>query len=70
WGDGPDDNTADSGLEEYADWSFGLTKSIWHLDMDVRYVDTDLDGDLEVSNGAGTNDDRVIFSVSTTFPWE
>jgi hypothetical protein len=70
WGDGPDDNTDDSGLEEYADWSVGLTKSIWHLDLDLRYVDTDLDGDLEVTSGAGTNDDRFIFSVSTTFPWE
>ena len=39
-------------------------------DLDLLYVDTDLDGDLEVNSGAGTNDDRFIFSVSTTFPWE
>ena len=70
WGDGPDDFSDDSGLEEYADWSIGLTKSIWRLDLDLRYVDTDLDGDFEVTSGAGTNDDRFIFSVSTTFPWE
>lgn len=69
WGHGPKNNTDDSGLDEYGDWSVGLTKSLWHLDFDLRWVDTDLDGDLEVSNGAGTNDSRAIFSVSTTFPW-
>jgi len=70
WGNGPKNETEDSGLDEYGDWSVGLTKSIWHLDMDLRWVDTDLDGDLKVNSGAGTNDGRVIFSVSTTFPWE
>lgn len=83
WGDAVDGNTFDSGIEEYADYWIGINKSVWHLDLELRYVDTDLSGcierdnvtnactfDLEVGSGAGTNDDRVIFSVSTTFPWE
>jgi len=70
FGDGPDDFTDDSGLREYVDYSIGLNRSFGPVDADLRYVDTDLGGGLEVSNGAGTNDDRVIFSLSTTFPWE
>jgi hypothetical protein len=33
------------------------------------YVDTDLSGDFEVERDEFANDGRVIFSVSTTFPW-
>jgi uncharacterized protein (TIGR02001 family) len=69
FGDGPDDFTDDSGLEEYSDWWLGINRSFGPVDFELRYVDTDLDGDLEVNSGAGTNDDRFIFSVSTTFPW-
>jgi uncharacterized protein (TIGR02001 family) len=70
WGDGPDDNTADSGLEEYSDYSIGLNRSFGPIDADLRWVDTDLDDELEIDSGVGRNDDRFIFSISTTFPWE
>lgn len=70
FGDGPDDFTDDSGLREYVDYSLGINRSFGPVDADLRYVDTDLGGGLEVSSDAGTNDDRFIFSLSTTFPWE
>ena len=70
FGSGPDDFTDESGLDEYADWSLGINRSFGPVDAELRYVDTDLDGDLSVSSGAGTNDDRFIFSLSTTFPWD
>jgi uncharacterized protein (TIGR02001 family) len=69
FGDGPDDFTEDSGLREYVDWWLGVNRSFGPVDLELRYVDTDLGDGLEVSNGAGTNDGRFIFSVSTTLPW-
>jgi uncharacterized protein (TIGR02001 family) len=45
--------------DKYSDYSVGLQYSIESLDLQLRYVDTDRDED----------DDRVIFSVVTTFPW-
>lgn len=70
YGDGPDDFTDDSGLREYVDYWIGVNRSFGPVDAELRYVDTDLGGGLEVSGDAGTNDDRFIFSLSTTFPWE
>lgn len=70
YGDGPDDFSDDSGIEEYYDYSVGLNRSFGAFDFDLRWVDTDLEDEFEIDSGAGRNDDRVVFSVSTTFPWE
>ncbi|MBM4221686.1 MAG: hypothetical protein FJ170_07050 [Gammaproteobacteria bacterium] len=54
---------------EYTDWSIGLGYTVSHFDLNLRYVDTDTDSAFEVDNGPFANDSRVVFSVSTSFPW-
>lgn len=48
------------GVSNYFDYSVGASYSIEKFDLSLKYVDTDID-DAET--------DRLIFSVSTTFPW-
>ena len=52
---------------EYLDYSVGLTYTLGHFDLGLKYVDNDMDDQIEsdVFNSEG----RAIFSVSTTFPW-
>jgi uncharacterized protein (TIGR02001 family) len=52
---------------EYLDYSVGLTYTLSHFDFGLKYVDNDQDEQTEddVFNSEG----RVIFSISTTFPW-
>lgn len=45
--------------EKYVDYSIGVGYSLDNFDLSLRYVDTDIDD----------YDDRVIFTVTTTFPW-
>ncbi|MCL4791772.1 MAG: TorF family putative porin [Gammaproteobacteria bacterium] len=54
---------------DYTDWSIGLGYTVGYFDLNLRYVDTDTDSDLEVNSGAFANDSRVVFTVSTSFPW-
>lgn len=54
---------------EYTDWSIGLGYTVSYFDLNLRYVDTDTDSALEVNSGPFANDSRVVFSVSTSFPW-
>ncbi len=54
---------------DYIDYSLALTRSFGHFDFEVKYVATDADGDFEIDSGAFRNDERVILSVSTTWPW-
>ena len=55
---------------EYTDWSVGLTYSLSHFTMGLKWIDG---SDLEILDG--TPDDvisseaRAVFSVSTSFPW-
>jgi uncharacterized protein (TIGR02001 family) len=54
----------------YMDWSIGVTYTLGHFDLGLKWVDA---SDLEVSDG--TKDDilsseaRAVLSISTTFPW-
>jgi uncharacterized protein (TIGR02001 family) len=45
--------------DKYFDYSVGVGYTLEQFELELAYVDTDRD-DL---------DDRIIFSVSTTFPW-
>lgn len=62
----------DNGLDEYYDWAVGLTRTFGPFDFAVKWADG---SDLEEADGTGSPPDanssegRVIFSVSTTFPW-
>lgn len=59
-----------TGVEQYVDYSFGLARSVGPFDLELKYLDTDLDGDFKITDGTFANDGRVIFSVSTTLPWK
>jgi predicted porin len=63
------------------DWSVGLTYTLGNFDLGLKYTDgSDLD-DLDdfcrvfpadcvgVDKDVFSTDGRVVFSVSTTFPW-
>jgi len=56
---------------EYFDYSAGVGYSLGHFDLSLKYVDTDLkQGDGWYSNRDLFNTEgRVIFGISTTFPW-
>ncbi len=56
---------------EYIDYSIGVGYSFQHFDLELKYIDTDIDeGDALFSGDEVFNaDDRVFLSVSTTFPW-
>lgn len=48
--------------DNYSDWSLGVSKSMWDLDFDLSYVDTDLSkGDC---GGSKICDSTVVFSIS------
>jgi len=65
-----EDDLETSGIDgDYTDWSIGLGYTVEHFDLSLRYVDTDTDSALQINNGAFANDSRVVFSVSTSFPW-
>ena len=63
------DSSFEVGVESYSDYYVGLTRDFGNFSFELGYWDTDLDGEFEVTRGAGANDGRVVFSVSTTFPW-
>ena len=56
---------------EYMDYSVGVGYTLGNFDLELKYVDTDLSsGDpLFSSDDAFNTEGRVIFAVSTTFPW-
>lgn len=69
-GDALDSDFADdTGLESYLDYSIALSRAFGRFEASLMYVDTDLSGDFEVEHDEFANDGRVIFSLSTTFPW-
>jgi uncharacterized protein (TIGR02001 family) len=56
---------------EYMDYSVGVGYTLGNFDLELKYVDTDLSrGDAAFSSSDVFNTEgRVIFGVSTTFPW-
>jgi uncharacterized protein (TIGR02001 family) len=58
------------GFQSYMDYSIGVTKSLGHFDLELKWVDGSDWKDLNDQPGdVLSSDARVIFSVSTTFPW-
>jgi uncharacterized protein (TIGR02001 family) len=57
---------------EYLDYSIGVGYSVGNFDLALKYVDTTLDRGDELFSSADANntEGRVIFSISTTFPWK
>ena len=64
-------NYGDGQPTEYMDYSIGVAYTLSNFDLELKYVDTDLSrGDaLFSSDDAFNTEGRVIFGVSTTFPW-
>lgn len=56
---------------EYLDYSIGVGYTLGNFDLELKYVDNDLSsGDFLYETGDVFNSEgRVIFGVSTTFPW-
>jgi uncharacterized protein (TIGR02001 family) len=56
---------------EFMDYSVGVGYTLANFDLELKYVDTDLSrGDAAFSSSDAFNTEgRVIFGVSTTFPW-
>lgn len=54
---------------DYTDWAIGLGYTVGYFDLSLRYVDTDTDSALQINKGVFANDSRVVFTVSTSFPW-
>ncbi|MGH8866219.1 MAG: TorF family putative porin [Burkholderiales bacterium] len=56
--------------DAYFDYSVGVSRSLGHFNLALKWIDG---SDLEIANNAPddvfTSDARVVFSVSTTFPW-
>ena len=58
--------SGDSGLgDSYTDWSIGLSKSVYGVDLGLTYTDL---SDIEFQDGTDCNDDwcdsKVVFSIS------
>jgi uncharacterized protein (TIGR02001 family) len=66
WGDAFDD--VDS---EYFDYSIGVAYTLGNFDLELKWVDTTLDRNdaFFSSDDVFNSEGRVIFAVSTTFPW-
>ena len=57
-----DDGFFSSDEDDYKDWSIGVSKSMWELDFDLSYIDTNLsDSDCFGNNVC---DSTVVFSIS------
>ncbi len=56
---------------EYIDWSIGGSYTVGNFDLALKWVDTTLDeGDFWFSSDDVNNTEgRVVFTISTTFPW-
>jgi len=56
--------------DSYMDWSVGLTYTLGHFDLGLKYADG---SDLEIYDGTpddvGSSEAVAIFSIATTFPW-
>ena len=57
-------------VDGYTDWSVGVTYSLGHFNLGLKYIDG---SDLEELDGTPgdvfSSEARAWFSVSTTFPW-
>jgi uncharacterized protein (TIGR02001 family) len=77
WSDGPywddlagcDGGEGCPGSASYADYSVGLTRAFGHFNVNLKYVYPDVKKAFKITDDVFNNEDRVILSVATTFPW-
>jgi uncharacterized protein (TIGR02001 family) len=61
-----------SGSASYADYAVGLTRSFGHFSVNLKYVYPDVktgNFGFQIKDDVFNNEDRVILTVATTFPW-
>jgi hypothetical protein len=49
------------------DYSAGVGYEFNHFSLALKYVDTDTDA--VITDDVFNNEDRVVFTIATTFPW-
>ena len=58
------------GVDNYMDWSVGVTYALGHFDLGLKYADG---SDLKTLDGTpgdvSSSEGVAIFSVATSFPW-
>ena len=55
--------------ENYFDYSAGVGYSVGHFDMELKVTGTELSGESKITDDVFNTEGRVLFSISTTFPW-
>jgi len=63
-GDAFDKDDGDGFNDSYTDWSIGLSKSVYGVDLGLTYTDTDFSDSDDEDNFDNISDARVVFSVS------
>jgi uncharacterized protein (TIGR02001 family) len=58
------DKNSEFGVEDYIDWSVGLSYSVADFDISLQYIDTDLDEPSECADGCDT---RFVLGISKSF---
>lgn len=59
----------DAFAESVTDYGVSVTKSFGHVDLELKYVDTDVDDEICEATDVLSCEGRIILSASTTFPW-
>lgn len=55
--------------ESVTDYALSVTYTISHIDLELKYVDTDVDDEICEATDVFSCEGRIILSASTTFPW-
>ena len=64
FGDAFDDNDGDGLNDTYTDWSIGVSKSVYGVDLGMTYTDTDFSDSDDEDALDSVADSRVVFSIS------
>lgn len=54
-------------IDDFEDYSIGLSGSYAGVDLSLGYIITDIDSEDEIDSGLFRNDDTWVFSISRTF---
>jgi uncharacterized protein (TIGR02001 family) len=56
-------------FDEPIDYSLGVGYTAGNFNLALKYVDTEIDSAYVIKDDVNNNEGRVIFTISTTFPW-
>lgn len=62
-------NYGNAFAKDYLDYSIGVGYTAGHFDMNLKYGGTDTSGIYKTTDDTFNNEPRLMFSISTTFPW-